>query len=227
MSILGNLFSWLGSADWQEPATLVLSLAAIVAFDPDAPLIARSRRGDRVAFSDLVQRHQHRVYSLCLRWLANEELAQEVAQDVFLSAWRAMSEFREEARFDTWIRRIAVNKCKNARLSHMRKRRDRHDPIVEEPEDEDDKPLVVASAEAPPDAPLDASQASTILQQALTRIRDDQRAIIVLRDLEDLDYEEIASLLDVPRGTVKSRLHRARVALAQALIPHIGPKDVF
>lgn len=227
MSILGNLSSWLGSAVWQEPATVVLSLAAIIAFDPDTPLVARSRRGDRVAFSDLVQRHQHRVYSLCLRWLANEELAREVAQDVFLSAWRAMAEFREEARFDSWIRRIAVNKCKNARLSHLRKRRDRHDPIVEEPEDEDDKPLVVVSTDAPPDAPIDATQASEILQQALARIRDDQREIIVLRDLEDLDYEEIASLLDVPRGTVKSRLHRARVALAQVLIPHIGPKDVF
>lgn len=225
--IIGNLWSWLGSAGWQEPLTSMLSLAAIVAFDPDAPLIARSRRGDRAAFGDLVQRYQHRVYSICLRWLANEQLADEVAQDVFLAAWRNMAGFREEARFDTWIRKITVNKCKNARLSHHRKARDRHDPIDEEPEDEDAHRVVVASTAAPPDAPLDAARASDILQSALARLRQDQREILVLRDLEDLDYEEIADLLEVPRGTVKSRLHRARLALAAELTPRIGPKDVF
>ena len=123
MSIIGNLGAWLVSVWTQEPLSPMLALAAVVAFDPDAALISRSRRGDRAAFGDLVERYQSRVYSLCLRWLGNEELADEIAQEVFLAAWRAIGDFREEARFASWIRRITVNRCKNARVSHTRRAR--------------------------------------------------------------------------------------------------------
>ena len=193
----------------------------------DTCLVQETLAGHQASFQLLVERYQSRVYSLCLRWLGNEELADEIAQEVFLAAWRAIGDFREEARFASWIRRITVNRCKNARVSHTRRARDRHDPIVEEPEEEGQARVVVVSQAAPADASVDASRASVALQRALSALREDQRAIIVLRDMEDLDYDEIASLLDVPRGTVKSRLHRARTALAAALSPYLGPKDVL
>jgi len=224
--LLGNLWALLRSMGIVG-AQASMMLAAVVPFDLDQRLVARSRKGDRLAFSDLVERHQHRIYSICLRWLGDATAAEEIAQDVFLAAWRAIEGFREEARFDVWLRRIAVNKCKNARLSRVRKAHDRHDRIDEEPEDEDGVRLQVAANGPGPDASLDRSIASAILQEGLSRLSEEHRAILVLRDLEDLDYEEISSLLDLPRGTVKSRLHRARVALAEALANRIGPKDVF
>lgn len=226
------LVEWIGNLDAAVRSVpgdmeVPMLLAALIPIDADSRLVSRCRKGDRLAFSDLVERYQHRIYSLCLRWLGDDTLAEEIAQEVFLSAWRAMGGFREDARFDVWLRRIAINKCKNARLSRFRKAHDRHDRIDEEPADEDGVRLQVAANDPGPDAPLDRSRASALLQAALNTLHAEHRAVLVLRDLEDLDYEEIALALDVPRGTVKSRLHRARMALAEVLAHRIGPKDVF
>lgn len=193
----------------------------------DDTLVAASRRGDALAFSDLVQRHQHRVYSLCLRWLGDAGIAEETAQDVFLAAWRGIGAFRSEARFDTWLRRITVNKCRNVRLSHRRKARDRHDSLDGDPTTDEQRPLQLVHGGRGPEGLREQREASRLLQEALAELDDDHREVVLLRDLEDMDYDEIAQLLDVPRGTVKSRLHRARAALAARLTPRIGPKDVF
>jgi RNA polymerase sigma-70 factor (ECF subfamily) len=228
-----ELTSWgnLLAAPWSIASTGVLpamfALAAIVPTTTDEELVVRCKAGDRYAFGELVERYQDRIYGLCLRWLGEPLAAEEVAQDVFLSAWRGLPGFREEARFDTWLRRVAVNKCKNRRLHHKRRAHDRHDSIDAQSED-DDKPLLQLVHGGPSsDAKTMRDEASVLLQGALDALPEEQRSIVLMRDLEDLTYEEIAEALDVPRGTVKSRLHRARAMLARALSGRIGREDVF
>lgn len=224
---LGNLSVDLGSMAIGGWLSAMFALAVVLPVATDEELVSRCKRGDSAAFADLVHRHEHRIYGVCVRWLSDAEAAEEVAQDVFLSAWRAIGTFREEARFDTWLRRIAVNKCKNKRLYHHRRAMDRHDSI-DEPEEEGERPrLQLIHGGRGPEAGIESQQAKEALERGLAALPEEQRSIIVLRDMEDLDYEEISSLLGVPRGTVKSRLHRARSALAAALAPYFGTKDVF
>jgi RNA polymerase sigma-70 factor (ECF subfamily) len=221
-NLLGEALSW-----GAETLPMTVAIAAMFPGIADEELVARCKRGDRLAFGELVERHQDRVYSICVRFLGDRSVAEELAQDVFLSAWRSVGTFREEARFDTWLRRIAVNKCKNHRLYRRRRHHDKHDSIQAASEDDDKPTLQLVHGGPGTDARLHQSQASALLQRALDRLPAEQRSLVVLRDVEDLSYEEISELLDVPRGTVKSRLHRARAALARLLSASIGREDVF
>ena len=195
--------------------------------DPDEELVRRFQTGDRAAFSDLVRRYQDRVYTLSLRWMGEQEIAEEVAQDVFVALYRSLDGFRGEARLSTWIFRVTVNHCKNRRLYRRRRHMDQHEPLKgTRPEDEG--PGRQIADEGPgTDQRVHRSEAERILQEALERLDESHRTILVLRDVEDLPYEEIAQILDLPRGTVKSRLHRARAELARVLARVVGPEDVF
>ncbi|MCB9664590.1 MAG: sigma-70 family RNA polymerase sigma factor [Alphaproteobacteria bacterium] len=193
--------------------------------ESDDALVHRARHGDRAAYGELVLRYQDPIHGLCARWLGNAESASEIAQEVFLAAWSALPRFRGEARFDTWLRRIAVNRCRNHRLHRQRRAHDRH--VSLEGERDDGPPLQLVHGGRGTDGRAERAAARDVLQRALDQVDPDHRAVLVLRDLQDLDYEEIATLLEVPRGTVKSRLHRARLALAEALDALVGPQDVL
>lgn len=195
--------------------------------DDDERLVQRFQAGDAAAFSDLVQRYQDRVYTLCLRWMGEPEVAAEVAQDVFVALYRSLDRFRGESRLSTWIFRVTVNHCKNRRLYQKRRHSEAHEPL-EGVGHEDDGPIRQLPDPGPgTDAGLRRSEAGRLLQEALGRLDESHRTILVLRDVEDLPYEEIADILELPRGTVKSRLHRARAELARILSRVIGPDDVF
>lgn len=191
----------------------------------DHELVTRFRNGDRKAFDEIVLRYQHRVYSLCYRWLGEPEAAEEVAQDVFLAVFRSLDAFRGESSLSTWIFKVAVNHCRNRRLYRMRRAHGRHDPIDTKPDD-DSPMLEVADETAHSDAGSLRREARDLVQQALEGLDDDHRQILILRDVEDLDYEEIADILDIPRGTVKSRLHRARMELATRIARKARPEDL-
>jgi RNA polymerase sigma-70 factor (ECF subfamily) len=166
----------------------------------DEELIRRFLRGDRSAFTELVERHQHRVYNLAFRMLGRAEDAADATQDVFLTCYRKLGGFRGGAAFTTWLHRVATNTCYDALRKRSKER-----PAGDEVE--------------PPPAP-DPAEASVIgldVQRALLRVPDDFRAVLVLHDVQGMPYEEIAETLGAPVGTVKSRLHRGRVALARAL----------
>lgn len=194
----------------------------------DGELVARFQRGDRRAFDEIVVRYQARIYSLCLRWLGDSAAAEEQAQDVFVAAFRALGGFRNECSLSTWLFRIAVNHCRNARLYRMRRAYGRHEAI-DAPRDDDDGPVrQVADEDAPAaDHGLHQSEANRLVQAALAELDEDHRQILILRDVEDLAYEEIADILDLPRGTVKSRIHRARAELAQKLARRVRATDVL
>jgi RNA polymerase sigma-70 factor (ECF subfamily) len=177
--------------------------------DPrDEELIDRFLTGDADAFSRLVERHRQRVFNLCLRLLGDADDAADASQDAFLSVLTKLEQFRGDAAFTTWLHRIAVNACYDVT------RRRRRQPMLRLAGDPDLAPDETGPAS--PD-PADELAGTRDVVSALREIPDEFRVAVVLADLQDLAYEEIARILDAPIGTVKSRVHRGRVALARAM----------
>lgn len=179
-------------------------------------LLARVRRGDPAAFERLVLLHQDRVFDFCVRMLGDREEALDVSQDVFIRVHQHLRRFREDARLSTWLFRVARNQCLN-RLEYLDRRgRGRSDAL----EDVGEGTLQDALDGPPaPDRALDAARTRARVQAAIARLDPDARTLVVLRDLEGLSYEEIVDITELPEGTVKSRLHRAREKLAGLLGP--------
>ncbi len=173
----------------------------------DASLVDRLRRGDPRAFEDLVIAYQHRVFGVALRMLGNRAEAEELAQEVFLRVHRAIGEFRGEAKLSTWLYAIASRLCLN-RLASGERRMARHG---------DEALTRLASREISPAEEVERSELETALHRAIAALSDERRMVVVLRDLEGLSYEEIAAALELELGTVRSRLHRARMDLREKL----------
>jgi RNA polymerase sigma-70 factor (ECF subfamily) len=177
-----------------------------VSSTPDQELIERARKGDGRAFDELVGRHERRVFAIALRICRHREDALDVTQDVFVTALRSLGSFRGDAQLSTWLHRVAVN----ASLDVVRRRSRRESSSLEEMVEQP------SAAEGPESSAIDAVRASEV-HKALGRLAPDHRALIVLHDLQGQDYAECAAALEIPVGTVKSRLHRARLQLARAL----------
>jgi RNA polymerase sigma-70 factor (ECF subfamily) len=170
---------------------------------PESELIVLAQRGDQAAYGVLVRRHQDRIYRHLLNLTGSREEALEVAQEVFIKAWEALPGWRPDAQFHTWVYRIASK----AALDLLRRRKVvRFVPL----DDDYDAP-----ADQPgPEEQLQARQALQRLDSALARLPLEQREIVLLREVEGLSYEELATTLRIDVGTVKSRLARSRAALA-------------
>jgi RNA polymerase sigma-70 factor, ECF subfamily len=173
----------------------------------EAALLARLKNGDARAFEELVISHQHRVFGVALRMLGNAAEAEEVAQEAFLRAHRAIGSFRGEAKLSTWLYGIASRLCLN-RLAGGERR------LVRGGEAELER---LADSGADPAADLDRSEVEQALHRAIAELPEERRIVVVLRDLEGLSYEEIAAALELELGTVRSRLHRARMDLKDKL----------
>lgn len=205
---------------------MLLALLGMARGPTDEELVRRFKAGDRSAYDELASRYEDRVFTLCLRWIGHRQVAEEVAQDVLIALYRSLAGFRGESKVSTWIYRVAVNHCKNRRLYRQRRKHDRHEPL--EGRERDDAPPRQLEAQGPgTDVRIHRSEAERVIHEALEKLDDNFRTIIVLRDIESLSYEEISNILDLPRGTVKSRLHRARSELARVVARTIGPDDVF
>jgi RNA polymerase sigma-70 factor, ECF subfamily len=180
----------------------------------DRALVAQTQDGNRDAFSTLVTRYQERVLNLVYRGLGDHEAALDVAQDVFIKAYRGVGRFQGEAQFFTWLFRIAMNETTTAR----RKRTRRAPPLSIGREDGDGERLSdPADASFDPGAEAARNDEQTIVHRAIAELDDDQAQLILLRDIDGLSYQEIAEVLEVPLGSVKSRIHRARLALKERL----------
>lgn len=204
-------------------------LFTMVRHHSDAELVQQFKEGDKSAYEEIVRRYQDRVYTLSLRWMRDEQVAREVSQDAFLALYRALPNFRGDAKLSTWIYRVVVNHCKNKRLYRRRRHTDHHEPLEgRRHADDDEAPARQLAHQGPgTDAVLQRTEAELLVHEALEKLDDEQRAIIVMRDLEDMDYAEIADILGLARGTVKSRLHRARSQLARVLSRRIDKRDVI
>ena len=205
---------------------MVMMLLAMTHHASDAELVERFQGGDRSAFSEIVRRYQDRVYTQAFRWMRDRQLAEEVAQDVFLALFRSLERFRGESQLSTWVYRVVVNHCKNRKLYRKRRKMDKHEAL-EGSRPDDEGPARQLPSEGPgADAAAHRHEAQALVWEALQRLEDEPRTIIVLRDVEDLSYEEISEILGLPRGTVKSRLHRARSQLAAVLSRRVAVEDV-
>lgn len=193
----------------------------------DVDLVRRFKSGDKNAYAEIVRRYQNRVYTLCVRWLGESHLAEETAQDVFLALYRSLGDFRGDAQLSTWIWRVAVNHCKNRRLYGRRRHEGRHESI-DGASDADDGPKRQFAHDGPStDVAVHQTESERLVREALERLDPEDKAIILMRDVEDLSYEEISEILNLPRGTVKSRLHRARADLARVLSKTLTREDVL
>lgn len=177
--------------------------------EPDDELVARYQRGDRAAFTTLVDRHQTRVFNLALRMTGNPDDAADATQDAFIHALRKLSDFRGDSAFTTWMHRVTVN----ASYDILRKRR--RQPMLHVVSDDPDAPPHEPGTPQPDHA--EEVTGSLDAQEALRQVPDEFRAVLVLADVHDLPFQEISEILEIPIGTVKSRAHRGRIALAKAM----------
>lgn len=181
--------------------------------DPDGALVEAAASGSREAFDELVRRHQAAIVTLVRALTAGRGDAEDLAQEVFVRAWRSLRGFRGDSAFRTWLHRVAINVVRTSQTRHTRLLR------IFVPfgtRDDDAPPPEAVDTEEPVDAALARRQ---IVERALATLPDDLRLAVTLRDLQGLDYKEIAAALNVPIGTVESRIFRARQRLKPLLAP--------
>jgi RNA polymerase sigma-70 factor (ECF subfamily) len=180
--------------------------------DPDASLVQRCLGGDDTAWEELIRVYTRRVYGLCYRFTGKDAEAQDLAQEVFLRVFRTLKTFRaEEGSFATWLTRVT----RNLLIDHYRRtRQDRVTGSIEEQLATLEEGLSVSTRA---DSAIAGREASELLQAALQKLSPDLRETVILRDLQEMEYREIALVLKVPEGTVKSRLNRGRAELARIL----------
>ena len=195
--------------------------------DADHALVERAKRGDKRAFEMLVVKYQRRLERLIGRIVRDPDLVQDIAQESFIRAYRALPQFRGESAFYTWLYRIAVNTAKKA-LMELRR-----DPVVLESalagdSDEDDETYrgerELSHGETP-EALLASKEIAQTVNAAIEALSEDLRQAITLREIEGLSYEEISEVMNCPIGTVRSRIFRAREAIAQRLRPLLDTRE--
>ncbi len=182
-------------------------------------LIRRLKDRDERAFSELIEEQGDRVFNLCFRMLGNRQEAEDVAQEVFITVFKSIDSFRGDSKLSTWLYRIASNLSKN-RIKYLSRRHDRSKVEFDEGVDRAAASSALTSPKQAksPDDHVAGNQLEKIMQQAISELEEDHRILIVLRDIEELSYDEICEITDLAEGTVKSRLHRARLALRKKMM---------
>ncbi|MBD3422168.1 MAG: sigma-70 family RNA polymerase sigma factor [Chitinivibrionales bacterium] len=192
--------------------------AAASAPDADKKLIAAFLAGDRSAFNRLVLKHQNIIFGFCARLLGNKQDGEDAAQETFVKVYNNLHTFKGNAHFSTWLYRIAVNTCRNKQRSFWNKFRKK--AVAFDPGADDEEYWIVKELEDTSMTPvkeLNRRRMGTALSRAIAGLPHQQREIVVMRDIKDMSYEQIAHITRVPQGTVKSRLNRARAVLREAL----------
>jgi RNA polymerase sigma-70 factor (ECF subfamily) len=188
--------------------------------------IERLRAQDERAFNELVQTYEHRVFRLVFRMLGRRDEAEDMAQEVFVQVFKAIGQFRGDAKLSTWIYRVSVNLCKN-RIKYLARRhdgaQDELEPVAERAPLSQAKGVTFGDV-ARPDHMVEGYQIEQIVQACIAKLDADFREVLILRDVEDLSYEEIAEITGLADGTVKSRIHRARGMLKASVERAMGEK---
>ncbi len=182
----------------------------------DQELVRRVQRGDSAAFDLLVRKYQHRIAALIGRYVSDWSECQDVAQDTFIRAYRAIGNFRGDAQFYTWLHRIAVNTAKNHLVAHNR--RPPNDDIDVSDAEQFDSGIRLRDTDTP-ERELARQQMEQVVMRAVEALPEELRLAISLREVDGLSYEEIAQRMDCPIGTVRSRIFRAREAIDAELRP--------
>lgn len=189
----------------------------------DQQLVERAQRGDKHAFELLVAKYQRRLGRLISRFVRNAAEAEDVTQDAFIKAYRALPAFRGDSAFYTWLYRIGINTAKNHLVARARRAPTSTQFDADEAEDFEDATLL--HEVATPENELMSKQVVEVVNASLLELPDDLRTALTLREVEGLSYEEIAAVMDCPIGTVRSRIFRAREAIATNLRPLLGTSE--
>ena len=179
-------------------------------------LVTRAKAGDQQAFEQLVLDNQNRIYSLAVRLTGDREEGADLAQEAFVKAWQGLPAFQGESSFATWLYRLATNLC----LDHLRaqKRRTQSMGPALSLDDEENGPVQVADQQLQPQEAVERSERRRALERGLASLPDHHRQVLIMRELSGLSYQEIAQVLDLDLGTVKSRIARARLSLRKILL---------
>jgi RNA polymerase sigma-70 factor (ECF subfamily) len=186
----------------------------------DQELVARVQRGDKAAFDLLVRKYQHKIAKLVSRYVRDRAEVEDVTQEAFIKAYRALRGFRGESAFYTWLYRIAINTAKNYLVAQGRR------PLTAEVEPEDAEAMASEHANVTelltPERSMLVDEIARTVEQAIAALPEDLRTAITLREIEGLSYDDIAVAMDCPIGTVRSRIFRAREAIDNELRPLLG-----
>jgi len=181
-----------------------------LAFEQDSILLKGLKARKKHSFNQLVFKYKDKIYNTAYRFLADYQEAQDLTQECFVAVYKNVGKFREESSLSTWIFTIAVNLCKNKLKSAEHKKHERTLSLIE-------KALDVKDDRGNPATFMEKKEFEARIQSELEKLPEDMKEVVILRDIEQLSYEEIAEILNIEQGTLKSRLHRARLQLRHAL----------
>ena len=183
--------------------------------EEETQLVLRVQNGDQSAFEKLVLDNQNRVFNLAMRMVNNEEDALDMSQEAFIKAYNSIDSFRGDSRFSVWLYRLTTNVCLDFLRSKTRKA---HSSLTFNEDEEDGKELEIPDERFSPDSITERNELREAIARGLNALPADYRAILLLREIESLSYDEIALVLELEEGTVKSRIFRARKKLCEILI---------
>ena len=181
-------------------------------------VIESCKAGDEKAFAEIVLHYQKKVFNIAYRMLGNLEEAKDLAQEVFISVFESIKDLKEEIKFDAWLTQITLNHCRN-RWKYLKRRQYFNSDSLDDPIETEDgnMPKAIADPSENPEALYEKKMVQQFVQSGLLKLKKDQRELLVLRDLQGFSYEEMGELLGLPEGTIKSKLHRARMDLKEVL----------
>jgi RNA polymerase sigma-70 factor (ECF subfamily) len=181
-------------------------------------VIESCKAGDERAFAEIVLLSKKKVFNIAYRMLGNSEEAKDLSQEVFISVFDSIKDLREEIKFDSWLTQITLNHCRNRRKYLKRRKYFNSDSLDDPVETENGEvPKALYDPSDSPETLYEKKMVQELIQRGLQKLKEDQRELLVLRDLQGCSYEEVGELLGLPEGTVKSKLHRARMDLKQVL----------
>ena len=177
-------------------------------------VIENCKAGDERAFAEIVLHSQKKVFNIAYRMLGNLEEAKDLAQEVFISVFESIKDLKEEIKFDAWLTQITLNHCRN-RWKYLKRRQYFNSDSLDDPIETEDgnMPRAIVDPSDNPETLYEKKMIQQFIQRGLLKLKEDQRELLVLRDLQGFSYEEMGVLLGLPEGTIKSKLHRARMDL--------------
>ncbi len=181
-------------------------------------VIENCKAGDEKAFAEIVLYRQKKVFNIAYRMLGNSEEAKDLSQEVFISVYESIKDLKEEIKFDAWLTQITLNHCRN-RWKYLKRREYFNSDSLDDPIEAEDGsvPRALYDPSDNPEILLEKKMVQQLVQGGLLKLKEDQRELLVLRDLQGYSYEEMGETLGLPEGTIKSKLHRARMDLKEIL----------